>query len=388
MNKEAICHECGTPIEYSEQFCSNCGATIPSANLPLKKEEDSLIGAGARANVTGGIHKTTTNNTQINTSHTSSSIDNSSNVQHNTTIVMNGKQDKYCEVCGNPLGEKHARCPKCGKMICFECKVRNKNRCVECEKKYINEYRLSFQQLILTTNGNIGLAGRQMMDQKARELDLNDIKDNIEEECVAFHHPQKKEESLIANKTVTGNKRYDIPRTLVTPTSSATKGKKKVSPAIIIAMVIIAIAGTIFLFSNKTEGDNAGNEPPVTKQETIQPVKSQDSNKKETIKNITQKSESIVKETSGNTGSEKKQPTTQTQKDIDSNYEAGMAAYKAGKGLEAIDAFSKSQSAESYYMLGIIYKNGCGTVVSNEMMAYKNFKKAVTMGHTAAKSEL
>lgn len=47
-------------------------------------------------------------------------------------------------------------------------------------KKSINEYRLAFQQLLLTTNNNIGIAGRQMMDQKARELDVEDVKADIE----------------------------------------------------------------------------------------------------------------------------------------------------------------------------------------------------------------
>ena len=72
----------------------------------------------------------------------------------------------------------------------------------------------------------------------------------------------------------------------------------------------------------------------------------------------------------------------------DADYDAGMEAYEKGKGLDAIRLFKKSGSAKSYYMLGLIYENGCGTVGSNGMMARKNFKKAAEMGHEEAKSKL
>lgn len=38
----------------------------------------------------------------------------------------------------------------------------------------------------------------------------------------------------------------------------------------------------------------------------------------------------------------------------------GMTAFDNGKGLDAVRLFKKSGSAKSYYMLGLIYENGCG----------------------------
>ena len=65
-----------------------------------------------------------------------------------------------------------------------------------------------------------------------------------------------------------------------------------------------------------------------------------------------------------------------------------MTAFDNGKGLDAVRLFKKSGSAKSYYMLGLIYENGCGTVGSNGMMARKNFKKAADMEHKDAKAKL
>ena len=72
----------------------------------------------------------------------------------------------------------------------------------------------------------------------------------------------------------------------------------------------------------------------------------------------------------------------------DANYEAGMTAYNSGKGLDAVKAFTNSGTAEAYYMLGVIYEKGCGTVGKNAMLARKHFKKAAEMGSAAAKAKL
>ena len=74
--------------------------------------------------------------------------------------------------------------------------------------------------------------------------------------------------------------------------------------------------------------------------------------------------------------------------DPDAHYEAGMAAYNEGNGIDAIKAFNRSIYPDSYYMLGIIYEQGCGTVGKNLMLARKNFKKAAQMGSEAAKAKL
>jgi hypothetical protein len=72
----------------------------------------------------------------------------------------------------------------------------------------------------------------------------------------------------------------------------------------------------------------------------------------------------------------------------DSAYVEGMAAFEARQGLEAIQAFNRSSYPESYYMLGLIYEQGCGTIGKNPMLARKNFKKAARMGSEVAQTKL
>lgn len=82
---------------------------------------------------------------------------------------------------------------------------------------------------------------------------------------------------------------------------------------------------------------------------------------------------------------QKAQPATPK---TDADYEAGMAAYKDGDGLEAIKKFNASGSAQANYMLGVIYEKGCGNVAANAMMARKYYKKAAQQGHEEAKAKL
>ena len=128
MSTERFCPECGTKIAENERFCPDCGADLDDGTTSQKSADtqgNPVIGAGARTNVTGGITTNsssnsisrTTNTLTRNTNVNTSSIDNSSTVNHNTTIVMGKDKAEYCDVCGNPLGEKHARCPKCGKPV-------------------------------------------------------------------------------------------------------------------------------------------------------------------------------------------------------------------------------------------------------------------------------
>ena len=72
MSKERFCPECGQPLEADERFCQDCGAEVPfesntdtnNAEAILNKVKPSatdepIIGAGARANVTGGTPTST-----------------------------------------------------------------------------------------------------------------------------------------------------------------------------------------------------------------------------------------------------------------------------------------------------------------------------------------
>ena len=377
-----------------------------------------MIGAGARVNATGGIHRTSHQHVNV----SNQQVDNSSNISNttnNTTIVMNGTGEaKYCEVCGNPLEEKHPRCPKCGKQICFDCKVKGKNRCVECEKKAREEYRIAFQQLLLTTNGNLGAAGRQMMNNKARELDVEDVKADLEKELLALFRPAKPEQPAVAAAATAATTAAAAASVAQRAGSQAPAAGTKGTPKGLGALSggegirpqpkgnegggnrtlwfllggVAAVAVIAFLaFGGKGEKTESAPAEPQAVEQTAEPSAAAPKSGIPTTQPATPQQSAVATQPT-----QSAQPAQQTQAApaksatpaTDASYEAGMKAYKAGEGLEAIECFKKSGSAQANYMLGIIYESGCGNVGSNAMMARKYFKKAAQQGSAEAKAKL
>jgi hypothetical protein len=320
---------------------------------------------------------------------------------------MGGKNEpEFCEVCGNPFDGKHARCPKCGKRICFDCKTKGKNRCVECEKKAVNEYRMAYQELMFTTNGNIGVAGRQMMNRKAQELDVEDKRKGIEEEIDSLYKNDTKAKQPEVIATVATGTTVAAGRADSQPARQAEKGvgaltdgaRSMPSPKnngqggsrmwVIIAVLVAVVAVGYVLIGGGTEPAEA----PVTKSEAVAPVVESkpavaEEKKAEPAKKVDEAAPAKPAVTPAVAPAPvvKEEPAP-VKKDAD--YEAGMEAYKAGNGLEALNKFKASGSADSYYMIGVIYESGCGTVGKNAMMARQNFKKAAGMGSAKAKAKL
>lgn len=412
MSENKFCPECNAPLEGDEMFCDNCGASLK--RLPDSGNSESNGGAIAtnretegdgitRSNIMGSVNKNTTNNTSnsvttnkvdnstSSVTNSSSTVDNST--VNNTTIVMSGKSEaEFCEVCGNPFDGKHARCPKCGKSICFDCKVKGKNRCIECEKKAINEYRMAFQELLLTSNGEIGVAGRQMMTRKAQELDIEDSRKSIEEELLGMYKPQAKAQqpdiipsaavaATVATATNSEEQDKGIGALNGGPGIRPENVKKKESGSgskmwIFIAGGIVALAlAYLLLNSGNSESkipqkvEIPKTEQPVpTQQQTTAPVQQQNTVPASTA------TETVVSE-----------PVVEKS---DAKFDAGMKAYESGDGLKALENFKASGSAKAYYMIGLIYENGCGNVGKNAMMSRKNYKTAAQMGSNEAKAKL
>lgn len=415
MSEKKFCPECNAPLEGNEMFCDNCGASLKaSTDNSINETNAGAIATNretegdgiTRSNIMGSVNKTTTNNTSNSVTtnkvdnststvtNSSSTVDNST--VNNTTIVMSGKSEaEFCEVCGNPFEGKHARCPKCGKSICFDCKVKGKNRCIECEKKAISEYRMAFQELLLTTNGEIGVAGRQMMNRKAQELDIEDSKKSIEEELLSMYKPQVKAQQpdIIPSVTVAAA----TVATTAANSQEASKGigalnggpgirpekaGKKESGSgskmwIFIAGGIVALVLAYMLLgggNNESKApakpDAAKTEKPVAApaQQTAAPAQQQTATPAPTVTE-TAKPEPVVEKS-------------------DPKFDAGMKAYDSGDGLKALEHFKASGSAKAYYMIGLIYENGCGKVGKNAMMARKNYKTAAKMGNSEAKAKL
>lgn len=427
MSEKRYCPECNAPLEGNETFCDNCGARLQEPTTDnSQKSEGAIATKGdtsdediSRNNVMGSINKTTTNNTSnsvtsnkidssTNTSTVTSNIQSSSNsidnstVNNNTTIVMGGKSEaEFCEVCGNPFDGKHARCPKCGKSICFDCKVKGKNRCVECEKKAINEYRMAYQELMLTTNGKIGAAGRQMMNRKAQELDIEDKKKSIEEEIDAMYKSETKAQQpeIIAAAAATAAATATDGRRPIEQSSKSIGALSDQQPKLqphnggnssggskkwfILGSVIAVILLAYIIFG----GGNTQPTAPAPDEAAAQqeapaaapapaPAPAPAAQQKPAAKPAAtqQKAEAA--------------PAAAPAPKKDPLYDAGMKAYEEGNGLEAVKKFKASGSAEAYYMLGVIYESGCGGIGKNAMLARQNFKKAANMGHAAAKAKL
>jgi predicted amidophosphoribosyltransferase len=441
MSEKRFCPECNSPLNGDELFCDNCGAEL---SAPAKKEEKSPaeVNSGvptgkkqadgediSRNNVMGSINKTTNTTTNTSNSLTKNSVDNSvsnvsntlskvdnstKTVNNNTTIVMGGKgESEFCQVCGNPIDEKHARCPKCGKSICFDCKVQGKNRCIECEKKAGSEYRMAFQELLFTTQGNIGIAGRQMMNRKAEELDVEDKKKAIEDELIAVYKEQTKAQqpTIIPTAPTAPSKPETKPevrpqanvnnekekgvgalngRTPLSATSAAQSSKNNSNSGgskpwiIIVAGVAVILLAYVLLGGNEnkqTEPQQPVQEQTVTKKEPAaqEPKQPATEKKQETVSKPEEKTTSPAAEP-------KAEPKAAPK--ADPKYDEGMKAYESGDGIKALASFKASGSAQSLYMIGVIYENGCGNVAKNAMMARQNFKKAAQMGSEEAKARL
>lgn len=373
MKKNRICPECGSPIGEGERFCGECGAEIKPESPENDSRDGAVIGAGARANITGGI--TTTSNTHNSVS--TSSIDNSTNsTVNNTTIVMGREKDEFCEVCGRPLGKEHAKCPKCGKHICMDCRVPGKNRCLECEKKAVNEYRLTFQQLFTTTGGNIGTAGRQLMDQKARELNVEEEKEGIEEEIRRGAPTQP----LQAGKgiLVSDSRYYDNMPSGDKGGSGSGSGKTKMLIGIVAA--VICIAAVVYFVAIK---DKHESEIPVQTEASVPEAPAPNAGTASPA-SAPEKQSEVRKEPAP----AEKTPAKPVSVQVDQKYLDGMKAYENKDALNAISLFKASGSADANYMLGVIYESGCGSVSPNAMMARKYFKAAAEMGHDKAKAKL
>ncbi len=420
---ERRCPECNAIIKPNESFCLNCGATVPQEEnvVPagqggvadtLDVNPDTLSASNedsiSRSNIMGSVNKTnnttvnnestttvndcsstTTNNTQnVNTNvinrNSSTSTSNSNNVTNtNNTIIHQQAAPEFCTVCGKSLNNGNkARCPKCQKTICSDCLVSGKNRCTECEKKALDEYRLAFQELVYTTNGNIGVAGERVMKRKAEELNVVESATKIEDDIMALFRSSKREEqqqqSVQAEESKgVGSLSGRTPLTMSKEEKKSNGGGTSKSIFAVILVIVVAVVG-YFYFAG---GDKATEKVAETKNEQI------DAKKRAEVKNEAEPKASVQPEpqkpAQAKTVQKKAAPVVK-----DNNYEEGMKAYEANNGVEAVKKFKDSGSAKSQYMIGIIYENGCGSIAKNAMKARQAFKEAAKLGSEEAKAKL
>ncbi len=441
--KERRCPECNAIIKPGESFCLNCGATVqheeesavqaeqrPMEDFPNVTTDSVPVSDGdviSRSNITGSVYKTnntsvnntntttindssntTTNNTRnVNTNvlNRSTSTSNSNNVTNTTNTIINQQAaPEFCTVCGKSLnGSNKARCPKCQKTICSDCLVSGKNRCTECEKKAVDEYRLAYQELIYTTNGNIGVAGERLMKRKAEELNVVDSAKKIEDDILALFKSSRREEPQQQPQSAQSEESKGVGALSGRKPLTMSKEEKKTnkgggSKFILIAIILIAVAGYFFFTGSDRKADTAvetKNEQAEAKQEVEAKQEAEVKRESEVKKEAEVKKETKTEPTV--VAQPKAQEAVQTAKPApvkavtvakDNNYEDGMKAYEANNGVEAIKKFKASGSAKSQYMIGVIYENGCGTIAKNAMKARQAFKEAAKLGSEEAKAKL
>ena len=271
----------------------------------------------------------------------------------------------------------------CG--MCFGIEVSNLAAiCLETLDEY---YAVDTEDCSLAAMSNSEAYKKDMLhfiktghDIEEQSLDVEDTKSSIEKELVELYKPQNRavQPDIVAATAITG-------------VSGGTKGvgtldgriaiKPKTKGGMnkiwaIIAVLVLVIASFVVL--NKESGTLQEVATAPSGEEQVQPAKSVQATQGETTS---------AKQDVAN-AQPKKAEQTVVKEVKDANYDAGMKAYEAKNGLEAINAFKSSGSAEAYYMLGVIYENGCGNVGKNAMMARKNFKKAAQMGSEKAKAKL
>ena len=435
---EKRCPECNAIIKDNEAFCMNCGAVISEENVANENRADmpnadsandkvvketrtempNAMSSGmpadegdtiSRSNIMGSVNKTnnttlndasttttTTNNTQnVNTNvinHSTSNLNNTSNINNTTntnkTIINQQAAPEFCAVCGMSLNsDNKARCPKCQKTICADCLVKGKNRCTECEKKAIDEYRLAFQELLYTTDGKIGVAGERLMKRKAEELNVVESAKKIDDDLISLFQCSAKEEQKTQPQqqpapseeskgvgSISGRK----PLTMSKEETKTSGGSSKLALVAIIA-IAIAVAGYFYLAG----GDKKVDAVAETNNEQVEVKKNVEVKKVVEVKQDDEPKTPVAPQKKEPAKVKKATPVAK-----DTNYEEGMKAYEAQNGVEAIKKFKASGSAKSQYMIGLIYENGCGSIAKNAMKARQAFKEAAKLGSEEAKAKL
>ncbi|MBQ2434889.1 MAG: hypothetical protein II269_02000 [Bacteroidaceae bacterium] len=149
---------------------------------------------------------------------------------------------------------------------------------------------------------------------------------------------------------------------------------------VFLLLVVIIIMGAYFLLG-KGSSVEQNVEVVIDKEQVDGPKSEKESGDKSDPINEKEEQEEPGQGPGDKTPPPVQPPTPKPQPKVDANYEAGMAAYNAGEGLEAIKKFKASNSAKANYMIGVIYENGCGNIPANASMAHKYYKIAEEKGN-------
>lgn len=338
--------------------------------------------------------------------------------------------NKFCPSCGEPTTPEMKTCPNCGENLMDEASVKtNENEALKKAQSILEDNEASKDGIQIGSRSNVvgGITGRKIETQSMTENNNTHVEANTTNSISTSNvdNSQKVVNSNTNNVTYNiiyqnpGQGGQQIPNQgqgipdfnpggpqQINPTPQgvpndnnqkgigAIAGDQGIKPKtgentngntmkIIAACIGIAVVvGLFFVF--KTPGETTPLQKEPTPQEQVKEVAGSGYTEQPATRQVPSEEFTEVKTAPAST----KKTATPTEKVTDSNYEKGMKAYQSKEGLDAIKYFKSSGSAESNYMLGVIYEQGCGNVAANAMMARKYFKTAAKMGSESAKAKL
>ena len=160
-------------------------------------------------------------------------------------------------------------------------------------------------------------------------------------------------------------------------------GKKGFPKGLMTFILLIAVLGGAYYFM---AGQNDTEVPTKTTSETM----IEEEPKTENMETVQSSQETSTNTSTANQNQKilNESPKVQDTPPTDKDYETGMEAYRNNDGIEALKYFELSSSADSYYMIGLIFENGCGTIAKNPLKAEQYYIKAAKMGSQKAKAKL
>ncbi len=350
MNKETkTCPSCGEVVEAEEQFCPQCGENL--SEVPTDKAASAPAEVANRTVQTGGGRNNVMGDNIVNAQDqsTTNNIDNSQTTNHRTVNNVRKTSVTNQQTVGS----------------------------IDNSQQVINN---------ITIIGGAGMTlpgGITIPEAPAQP--------SVEQGVTASPQPSPEGKGVTSAATnkkapaaagTQGSKGLDIGvdekgdviiKETITKSSLKLSGKSKW-----LLVVVAVLAGGYYVWSHFLKSENNASEVAATAEVAANPTATAPASAA---------AEPASARPAASTAKSQATAPAQTPK-TDANYEAGMKAYNAGDGLEAVRKFQASGTAEANYMLGVIYENGCGSVAANAMKARSFFKKAASQGSAEAKAKL
>lgn len=235
----------------------------------------------------------------------------------------------------------------------------------------INQHGLSVDEALKLAQ-TIEFEKQMAREEAKREMEKKQV--------TQTYATQQKSVDFDTITSIPGSEKYRDTTILLPPEASQATvhplpPEKKRNMLLPTCVIVVLFIGVCVLFLSRSEKkEQPDSQPAPTEISTSAKIQSSPNSAVSQPKasSALKTSNPVTKEATHTKTSQQPLPT----KTIDSNYEAGMRAFNAGDGYEAVKAFKASGSKESLNMLGKIYENGCGSIEANPMMARKYYKEA------------